>query len=153
MTRIFLSIGSNIEPEKNVPACLKILKDKFSVSHISNVYETDPVGPAGHLKFWNLAVSIETELEGERLISGLRAIENQLGRKRAPNNKFLARTIDLDILPQADYQRQAFIIVPLAEIAPEAVDPETGKCFEDLAKPLRGEASKFRKINLPEADS
>lgn len=52
--------------------------------------------------------------------------------------------IDIDILPQQDYQHQAFIMIPLAEITPEEIDPETGKSFSDLAAPLQKEAANFK---------
>lgn len=147
MSSVFLSIGSNIEPEKNIPACLKLLKDHLTVLKVSPAYETDPVGPAGPEKFWNLAVEIESSLDRQGLTEKLRGIETALGRRRDPHNKFTPRTIDLDILPQPDYQNQAFIIVPLAEIAPEARDPQTGETFRDLAGKLKKESQpKIKKI-------
>ena len=139
MSSVFLSIGSNIDPAKNIPDCLKILKEKFNVLKISPVYETDPVGPAGNRKFWNLAVEIENVLERKILTEKLRRAERVLGRVRDVKNKFVPRTIDIDILPQPDYQNQGFIMIPLADIAPKAEDPETGKSFQELA-------GKFRRI-------
>ena len=146
MKSFFLSIGSNIEPEKNIPACLKLLKEKFRLEKVSSTFESDPVGPCKGQKFWNLAVEIETMLSAEKLRSALRKIEKALGRKRNPANKFDPRTIDLDLLPQADYQKLAFIIVPLAEIAPAVKDPETGKSWEDLAREINDSNRKLRKI-------
>ena len=147
MNRFYISAGSNIKPEKNIPACLKTLKTAFPSARFSTIYETDPVGPAGNLKFWNLAVQIETPLEREKVFHKLREIEESLGRKRE-GDKFAPRTIDLDLLPQKDYQRFAFIMIPLAEIAPEEKDVETGKTFRELAGPLKKEAESFRKIDL-----
>ena len=131
--QFFLSLGSNIEPEKNIPSCIESLKKNLSVKKISSIYETDPVGPAGPLKFWNAVVEIESEETRGTLIATVRRIEEGLGRRRNPSDKFAPRPIDIDILPQADYQRHAFIIIPLAEIAPDAHDEETGKIFRDLA--------------------
>ena len=150
MKTVFLSIGSNVEPEKNVPACLKLLKERFHVLKISTIYETDPVGPAGDKKFWNLAVAIETERQDEALRQELRKIEEALGRVRPSKNKFAPRTMDLDILPQADYQHQAFIMIPLAEIAPEEKDTETNLTFQELARPLEASAQSFRKVSESE---
>ena len=148
MNRFFLSIGSNIRPEVFVPRCLSLLKEKIQVTKTSSIYQTDPVGPVGKQAFWNCAVQVDTELTQEELLKELRMIENQLGRKRDPNNKYAPRTIDLDILPQKDYQSLAFIMVPLAEIAPEERDPETGKTFEVLAEKSQKEKPVVRKVNL-----
>ena len=148
MTRTFLSIGSNIHPEKNIPACLKILKKKFLVKKISSIYETDPVGPVGKDKFWNLAVKIETELDPKTLAQELRGIEESLGRKRDPANKFAPRTIDLDVLPTPGFREQAFVMVPLAEIAPDERDDESGKTFGAIAKAFTISTRSFRKINV-----
>ena len=147
MSSIFLSLGSNIGPAENIPSCLELLKKNFHVLKISPVYETDPVGPAGPRQFWNLAVEIESSLNRKDLTEKLREVEALLDRGRDPQNKFAPRTIDIDILPQPDYQNQAFIMVPLADIAPDSRDPETGETFKSLAEKLREDASKsMRKI-------
>lgn len=146
MNAVYLSLGSNLHPEKNIPEAIELLKNSFTVLAVSSVYETDPVGPAGVNQFWNLAAAIQSEEPG-KLKTKIRAIETQLGRIRT-DNKFAPRTIDIDILPQADYQTLAFIIIPLAEIAPNEKDPETGKRFSELAGALKTEAKKFRRIEL-----
>jgi 2-amino-4-hydroxy-6-hydroxymethyldihydropteridine diphosphokinase len=147
MRRVFISIGSNVEPQKNIPHCIEVLRQSFSVLNISSTYETDPVGPSGNAKFWNLAAEIETSLDTHGLHDKLREIEIRLGRKRGAD-KFAPRTIDIDLLPQADYQKQAFIMIPLAEIAPEVRDDETKKSFAEIAKSLSEEAARFKKIKL-----
>lgn len=145
MRRVFLSIGSNLQPEKHVPACIQLLQEKFPKLKISSIYETDPVGPAGSKKFWNLAAEIETALSKEDLRIELRQIEEQLGRRRNPSDKFAPREIDIDILPQPDYQSQAFIVIPLSEIAPHAKDEETGKTFGELARSFGKEKEAYKK--------
>ena len=149
MSSVFLSVGSNIEPKKNIPACLKLLEKKLTVLKYSPVYETDPVGPAGRQKFWNLAAEIKSDLGRENLVKQLRKIETVLGRRRDPQNKFAARTIDIDVLPQPDYQNQAFIMIPLADIAPGVKDPETGKTFGELASDLKKSCGKSLRLALP----
>ena len=146
MKRRFLSIGSNIEPEKNIPACLDILKRKFLVIKISSVYETDPVGAAGNQKFWNLAVEIETGLGRKGLAFELRRIEETLGRERDPSNQCAPRPIDLDILPALGFNKQPFVTIPLAEIAPHEQDPASQKTFEEIAKALEPSARSYRKV-------
>ena len=103
---------------------------------MSSIYETDPIGPAGDKKFWNLAAEIESPLSRQELSQAIRKTEEALGRKRE-KNKFAPRSIDIDLLPQPDYQNQGFIMVPLAEIAPKAIDPETGKNFKELKESLK----------------
>jgi 2-amino-4-hydroxy-6-hydroxymethyldihydropteridine diphosphokinase len=145
--KYFLSLGSNIQPEKNIPEALHLLRKELGVQKFSSVYETDPVGPAGNQKFWNLAAEIEFPANKQELIKRLREIESSLGRKRE-ENKFAPRPIDIDVLPQPDYTQQAFIMIPLAEIAPEEKDAATGKTFLELAQPLKKEAEKFKKITF-----
>jgi 2-amino-4-hydroxy-6-hydroxymethyldihydropteridine diphosphokinase len=136
MSIFYLSLGSNIQPEKNVPACFDLLKTELAVQAISPIYETEPVGPAGCQKFWNAAVAVQSEESRENLSRHLRSIEARLGRTRSAANRFAPRTIDIDLLPQPGYQKLAFIMIPLAEIAPQERDPETGKCFAVLAEGL-----------------
>lgn len=133
MNEFFLSIGSNVEPEKHVPACIQLLEQRLGLKRNSSIYKTAPMGPAGDQYFWNSVASVETELSKEALGKVLRDIESDLGRKRDPENRFAPRTIDIDILPQEDFQTMAFIMVPLAEIHPEGTDEETGKTFAELA--------------------
>ena len=133
MQRFFISIGSNIRPEENIPQGLKQLQKCFSIEKTSSIYETTPVGTDSESNFWNLAVSILTSLPKAKIEEQLREIEKKIGRKRDPHDKFAPRTIDLDLLPQPNYQKLGFIIIPLAEIEPEYQDPETGKTFSELA--------------------
>ncbi len=140
----YLSLGSNLEPQKHIPAAIQRLRENFQVLGISSVYETDPVSPAGNLKFWNLAAAIRSEAP-EILHSKIRALEASLGRVRE-ENKFAPRTIDIDILPQKDYQELAFIMIPLAEIAPDEKDPKTGLSFTELSGRLKDQAANFKKV-------
>ena len=137
MRDYYLSIGSNIRPAEHIPVCINRLQKIYPFARFSSVYETAPVGPAGPEKFWNLAAVISTEESEPEVRKKLRQIESALGRVRSPQNRFLARTIDIDLLPQAGYQQQAFIMIPLAEIAAGTKDPETGKTFGELAKKIR----------------
>lgn len=128
-----LILGSNVEPEKNMPQARTRLKAAFSGILFSDFYETDPVGPTGPDKFWNAAAIIKTALSREEVSVLLKKIESDLGRTRFAENKFAPRTMDIDMLPSPDWQQQAFIMVPLAEVAPSITDPETGKTFGELA--------------------
>lgn len=123
---------------------MALLSQGFPSIRFSNVYETAPVGPAGPEPFWNLAAVLVCPQSLEILKEKLRQIEAELGRVRTPDNRFAPRVIDIDILPQKDYEKQAFIIVPLAEVAPLGLDEAAGKTFSELADAVRGEAAGFR---------
>ncbi|MDP3920281.1 MAG: 2-amino-4-hydroxy-6-hydroxymethyldihydropteridine diphosphokinase [Candidatus Omnitrophota bacterium] len=133
MTSFFVSVGSNIDPEKNVPACIELLKQGFRVANMSSIYETNPVGPAGDFKFWNFVVELDFGLSKVELEKKLKTIEDALGRKRDPQNKFSPRTIDLDIIGSDGWQDAPFIVIPFAEIAPDHIDKISGKKLRDLA--------------------
>jgi 2-amino-4-hydroxy-6-hydroxymethyldihydropteridine diphosphokinase len=148
MKKVFLSIGSNINPAVNIPRCLRLLREKFHLVKTSSIYETAPVGPAGTNKFWNLAIEIATDLDSDELKHELRHIESELDRVRDPADKFAPRTIDLDLLPQPEDEKQPFIIIPLAEIAPEDKAPETGKSYRLLAEDFLREGFEIRKIRI-----
>jgi len=145
--RVYLLIlGSNIEPEINMSRARDRLKAAFPSMLFSDFYETEPVGLAGPQNFWNAAGIIKTALSREEVSILLKKIEADLGRVRDPENKFIPRTMDIDILPCDDWQSQAFIMVPLAEIAAEITDPETGKTFGALAKECLEKTSGIRRI-------
>lgn len=143
-----MSIGSNIDPANYVPQCLQLLKKEFPSVSFSSIYETSPVGKMTGGKFWNLAARIESSLCMQDLREKLRAIEKHLGRVRIAGNKFAPRTIDIDILPQENYQQMAFIMIPLAEIVPFEKDPQTKKSFAELAREHVEEGKNFKKISV-----
>jgi 2-amino-4-hydroxy-6-hydroxymethyldihydropteridine diphosphokinase len=145
MREVYLSIGSNIDPAKHIPAAVTLLKNTFPGILVSSAYETDPVGPAGPQKFWNLAAALQTDEKPEVLVQKFREIEKQLGRVRS-ENKYAPRSLDIDVLPQEGYEEQAFIMIPLAEIRPEAKEMKSGKSFRELAEGLKDKAKNFRKI-------
>ncbi|HEY3325277.1 MAG TPA: 2-amino-4-hydroxy-6-hydroxymethyldihydropteridine diphosphokinase [Planctomycetota bacterium] len=148
----FIAVGSNIEPERNICEALRRLKDRVRVVGVSPFYRTLAVGSDGKIDvhasaFVNGVFEIETELTARELKDGvLGPIETALGRTRTAD-KFAARTIDLDLvlygdvvsgepdlrLPHPDIRRRAFVAVPLAEIAPELVLPDTGEKLGGLA--------------------
>ena len=146
MKAYLLILGSNIEPEKNMPLARAKLKAAFPDMLFSDFYETDPVGAVGPEKFWNAAGIIKTELSRDEVSLFVKKVESALGRIRDPDNKFIPRTMDIDILPCSNWQKQAFIMVPLAEIAAEIIDPETGKTFGELAGRCLEKTSGIRRI-------
>ena len=147
----YISIGSNVNKEKNIPACLKLLKDLCAVKSASSVYETTPVGNSGDETFLNAAVVIETPLlPGELKETLLDVVEKKLGRKRRAD-KNAPRTIDLDLslfnqwvftlggrkIPDPEILKFPYIAIPLAEAAPEYIHPVIGKQLSEIANSFR----------------
>ncbi|MBB3062211.1 2-amino-4-hydroxy-6-hydroxymethyldihydropteridine diphosphokinase [Microbulbifer rhizosphaerae] len=141
MAQIFLSLGSNIDRERHIRAGLTALAARFGELQISRVFESEAVGFEGD-NFYNLVVGIHTDLPVGQLALRLREIEDANGRLRS-GPKFSARTLDIDILtyddlsgtvdgvklPRAEIEKNAFVLQPLAELAPEVVHPLTDKTF------------------------
>jgi len=144
----YLSLGSNIEPVKNLHAALELLAAKTRLVAVSSVWETAPVGLTEQPNFLNTAAIVETDLTAEQLKQNvLAAIEQQLGRVRQAD-KNAPRPIDLDIIlfnreifqlgqrhiPDPEIAERAFVAIPLAEIAPDYVHPELGQTLAEIAQ-------------------
>jgi 2-amino-4-hydroxy-6-hydroxymethyldihydropteridine diphosphokinase len=144
MPGVYLSIGSNIHREINIPSALNEIHDLFGALKVSSVYETDAVGFEGP-PFYNLTVLFHSDEPVLKIAKMLREIEIRHGRTRK-SAKFSGRTLDLDILlygdlvlhddkiqiPRDDIIRYAFVLEPLAEIAPEQRHPVTRERFSEL---------------------
>ena len=137
---VYLSLGSNIQPEQNLDKAIRLLRTRCEVVALSSLYRTPPQGFIEQANFLNMAVRITTDLEPITLKKEvLDWIESELGRQRDPLNKNAPRTIDLDIslwdeavleygdkpwrVPDPDILRFAHVTVPLAELAPDYVHP------------------------------
>lgn len=144
MARVYISIGSNIDRERNITAALDALDVWFDRLLISSVYESESVGFDG-TPFYNLVVGVDTALTVAELSARFKQLETDNGRRRDVP-KFSARTLDLDILtydneigsvdgvelPRGEILKNAFVLLPLAEIAPADVHPVCGKRYEAL---------------------
>ncbi|HOT90844.1 MAG TPA: 2-amino-4-hydroxy-6-hydroxymethyldihydropteridine diphosphokinase [Anaerolineae bacterium] len=145
--RVFVTLGSNINPEENLLAATRLLAEHCTLLAVSPVYETLPVGKTDQPNFLNAAALIETSLAAEDLKGEVLAnIEQQLGRVRT-TDKNDPRTIDLDIalfntdvldigarhIPDPDILKYAHIAVPLADLAPGYRHPETGQTLQEIA--------------------
>ena len=144
MTAIYLSLGSNVNRHKNIVAALDALSAVFGELQISSVYESKSVGFDGS-NFFNLVVGAETLLSIAELSEKLKRIEDDNGRKRN-GPKFSPRTLDIDILtygdfvgvesgvelPRAEITKNAFVLLPLAEIAPQLLHPQLQKSYQQL---------------------
>lgn len=144
MPGVYLSIGSNINKEKNIPSALKALSKLFGDLTLSSVYETDAVGFDGP-PFYNMTIKFQSDKSVQELAMILREIEIRHGRTRK-SAKFSGRSLDLDILlygdlilkdcklqiPRDDIIRYAFVLEPLAEIAPDQHHPVTHESYSEM---------------------
>ncbi len=144
MPKGFISIGSNIDKEIHVSSSLNALNKQFGKLVISSLYETAAVGFEGD-DFHNLIVQFDATLEAKAVAKLLRQIELNHGRTR-DSRKYAARTLDLDLIlygnqiisdgrlqiPRDEIERYAFVLEPLAEIAPDLLHPISHKSYAQL---------------------
>lgn len=162
VSRVYVSLGSNINPEQNLPAAVRRLAARFRLRAVSPVYATAPVGKTDQPDFYNAAALIETELDAIELKRVLQSIEQELGRVRT-QDKNAPRTIDLDIslfddqvldvgsrhIPDPEILHYAHIARPLADLAPQLRHPETGQTLQDIARGLGESGMRRSNIILP----
>ena len=136
MAAVYVSIGSNIDKEKHVKLCLQALAQHFSALELSPIYESEAVGFDGDT-FYNLVAKFETNLSVGELNQKLKSIEDTYGRDRT-GPKFSGRTLDIDILtydglvgdidgvqlPRDEITKNAFVLLPLNDIAPNVLHPD-----------------------------
>ncbi len=139
--QVYLSLGSNIAPQVNLPQAVTLLHRSVNILALSGVWETSPVKGSGP-NFLNAAALIETQFSIKDLRSQiLRPIESQLGRVRTPDPN-APRTIDLDILIydnqviESDLWKFAYLCVPMAQIASEYAHPNSGETLSKIADRL-----------------
>jgi 2-amino-4-hydroxy-6-hydroxymethyldihydropteridine diphosphokinase len=149
MTNAFVGIGSNLgDREAALRRAVELLaaEEGIEVVAVSELRETEPVGPVEQGLFLNGAVRLATELPPRELLERLLAIERRLGRVRT--ERFGPRTIDLDLLvygeqvidepgltiPHPRLHERRFALDPLAELAPDLVIPGRGSISALLAK-------------------
>ncbi|MFI4979219.1 MAG: 2-amino-4-hydroxy-6-hydroxymethyldihydropteridine diphosphokinase [Nevskiales bacterium] len=142
-SRAYVALGANLgDPLAQLQAALLSLRSASAIEVIavSPFYRTPPLGPPGQPDYCNAVCVVDTALEPEALLDLLQGIENAAGRKR-DGERWGPRLLDLDLLhmegrvsrtprltlPHPEMQRRAFVLVPLAEIAPDLVIPGLGR--------------------------
>ncbi len=142
---VYLALGANLGDRRgNLAAALQRLREVMEIDRVSSIYETDPVGYTDQPRFLNIACCGKTWLDAENLLRYAKEIETAIGRK--PSFRNGPRPIDIDILfyddlrleqedltiPHPRLRERAFVLAPLAEIAPQAIDPVSGKTASEL---------------------
>jgi 2-amino-4-hydroxy-6-hydroxymethyldihydropteridine diphosphokinase len=160
MARVYIGVGSNVDPEANIRRGIRLLRRAFGDLIVSPVYESPAVGFAGN-NFYNLVVGFDTALDPRALIQELHTIEIQCGRE-SDALRFSPRTLDLDLLlygdwvlheeklelPRRDILEYAFVLRPLADIAGDLLHPVTGQRIEDLWQRFERNAQPLNPVNL-----
>ncbi len=139
MPTVYLGLGTNLgDRESNLREALRRLAELVRIEAVSSVYESEPVGFRAQPDFWNLVVRVHTELGPRALLVAIQEIERAMGRR--PSFRNAPRVIDIDILLYDDVQldlpeltiphprmlERAFVLVPLAELAPDLELPGLG---------------------------
>ncbi|WP_432472096.1 2-amino-4-hydroxy-6-hydroxymethyldihydropteridine diphosphokinase [Amphritea sp. HPY] len=144
MAQVFVSIGSNINREHYINSCLDALQIEFGELELSSVYESEAVGFDGDC-FYNMVAAFHTELSVGQLNLALKGIEDRNQRSRQ-GPKFSGRTLDIDILtydaligdiegvalPREEIIHNAFVLCPLAELAPKECHPVLAETYQQL---------------------
>lgn len=146
---VYLSLGTNIDPQNKLAAANKSLSRKVDLLSVSSIWSGPAIGVEGP-DFFNAVVHIQSSLSMQSLKRDvLLKIERDLGRQRR-SNKFAARPIDLDILIfndleiEIDIWRHAYLAVPLAEIHPHYRNPRTGEMLDDFVVSIMKDAGLFK---------
>ncbi len=149
--QVHLSLGSNIgDREQNLHRAVDLLSDSPAVKVVaqSRRYETEPVGDIPQGPFLNMAISVDTNLSPRMLLDLAKSIEQAMGRREEV--RWGPRIIDIDIIlwgsavinepeltiPHPEFRKRAFVLVPLADIAPDEIDPVSNLSIKALLASL-----------------
>ncbi|HEX7813526.1 2-amino-4-hydroxy-6-hydroxymethyldihydropteridine diphosphokinase [Dyella sp.] len=160
MARAYLSLGSNLEPLRYLAAALAELRERFGDMAVSPAYRSRSVGFDG-ADFVNLAVAIDTDLTPQALNDWLHALEDRHGRRRDVP-RYSDRTLDVDIVLYDDLVleggghlqiprkelRHAFVLRPIADIAPTLRHPLSGRSMASLWAEFPAEKEPLEQIAL-----
>lgn len=144
MVRCYISIGSNIDADRNVLSAIDALRHRFGDCDVSPLYKTPAEGFDGD-DFVNAVVGFSTDCPAEEVFLILRQIEDAHGRVRG-QEKFSPRTLDLDLLlygeaiiqadrfdvPRDEIERYPFVLKPLCDLCPDCLYPLTGESYQSM---------------------
>src|SRR5215471_6247582 len=169
MPRVFVSVGSNVDPETNVKRAIHLLQPELGVRAISTFYRTPALKRPADPPFVNGVVEVGDALGPLEVKKRLRQIEQSLGRERTAD-RFAPRTMDLDLiiygdevissgeltLPHPDIVERPFVAIPLLELAPDLILPDSRKLLRSLVSsmapsPPKRRSSVTRQMRTPAA--
>ena len=141
--------------QANLDRALALLGQRLKIEKISSIYDTESVGNTEQPRFLNLTIAATTRLEPAALLALAKGIESKLGRTGRTGQP---RPIDIDILlygeetvesssltiPHSRLHERAFVLVPLAEIAPDAKNPVSGKTAREMLKDVTERQGVFK---------
>ena len=146
---VYLGLGSNMgDRQDNLDRALDLLSQRLRMGKISSIYDTEALGDTDQPRFLNLVCQAHTRLEPAGLLALVKGLEKKLGRVGKSGTP---RPIDIDILlhgeqvteipelviPHPKMTERAFVLVPLAEIAPDLVHPVNGKTMKELSGAIK----------------
>ena len=161
MPLCFISIGSNINRERNISSALDALQRAFGILKHSSIYESASEGFTGDA-FYNLVSAFHCEKDADDIAQQLKNIETEHGRVRS-TEKFSSRTLDIDLLlygqqiihtdnltiPHKDILNYAFVLEPLVEIAPDQQHPVNKLNYAQLWSTFDKSNLQQHKISTP----
>lgn len=160
MAVVYVGLGSNVDAERNLQIAVAELRRRFGAVRLSGTYRNAAVGFEGD-DFLNLVASFESSEAPLDIQAQIEQIHDMAGRRRG-TTKFSARTLDVDLLlygdevidmppirvPRPDVLEYAFVLGPMAELAPDLVHPETGRTMKDHWQECDAERHPMTPVNV-----
>lgn len=149
MTTVYLALGSNVgDPKQHIAQAIELLNTSVSEIRQAHIYRTKPVGHTDQADFLNTAISGQTQLSPEELLTFIKQAEQKLGR--VERFRWGPREIDIDLiiygnsvqeapaltLPHPAFRERDFVLQPLKDLAPDLKDPVSGQTVSELLQAI-----------------